>query len=125
MRCVGGVIRAEDGRLLLVKRANAPGAGQWSLPGGRVEPGESDADAVVREMREETGLLVTPGALAGMVVRGPFHIYDYHCTVRAGTPAAGDDAADVRWVSRADLDTLDLVDGLFETLASWDCLPHP
>ena len=65
IRCVGGIVHDAQGRLLLIKRANEPGRGRWSLPGGRVEPGETDAEAVVREVREETGLEVTPGPLAG------------------------------------------------------------
>ena len=59
--CVGAIIRDPAGRLLLIKRGHDPEAGRWSLPGGRVEPGESDAQALVREMREETGLIVQPG----------------------------------------------------------------
>ncbi|MGI8799897.1 MAG: NUDIX hydrolase, partial [Pseudonocardia sp.] len=56
--CVGAIVRDAAGRLLLVQRVNEPGAGRWSLPGGRVEPGETDQDAVVREVAEETGLQV-------------------------------------------------------------------
>ena len=56
VRCVGAVVHDAAGRLLMVRRANEPGRGQWSLPGGRVEPGESDASALARELREETGL---------------------------------------------------------------------
>ena len=65
--CVGAVIKDEQGRLLLIKRGHEPGAGLWSLPGGRIEPGETDAEALVREMREETGLEVEPGRLLGSV----------------------------------------------------------
>ena len=54
--CVGAIIKDPAGRLLLIKRGHAPQAGRWSLPGGRVEPGESDEQAVIREIREETGL---------------------------------------------------------------------
>src|SRR5580658_10947123 len=70
--CVGAVIRDDAGRLLLIKRGHEPGAGLWSLPGGRIEPGETDAEALVREMAEETGLQVEPGRLIGRVDRpGP------------------------------------------------------
>ncbi|MFD1047221.1 NUDIX domain-containing protein [Kibdelosporangium lantanae] len=61
IRCVGGVIHDTQGRLLLVRRAHEPGKGLWSLPGGRVEPGENDAEALARELFEETGLTVEPG----------------------------------------------------------------
>jgi ADP-ribose pyrophosphatase YjhB (NUDIX family) len=66
---VGAVIKDDQGRLLLIKRGHEPGAGLWSLPGGRIEPGETDAEALVREMREETGLTVQAGALLGSVRR--------------------------------------------------------
>ncbi len=67
--CAGAVIKDERGRLLLIKRGHEPGAGLWSPPGGRIEPGETDADALVREMLEETGLTVEPGRLLGRVRR--------------------------------------------------------
>ena len=70
--CVGAIVRDGAGRLLLIKRGHDPEAGFWSLPGGRIEPGESDTEALVREMREETGLTVRPGPLIGAVQRpGP------------------------------------------------------
>lgn len=115
------------GRLLLIRRAHAPSAGLWSLPGGRVERGESDADAVVRELREETGLDVVPGALAGTVTREPYEIRDYRCAVRGGQLRAGDDAADARWVDAAAFEALErddaLTAGLREALRTWDALP--
>jgi len=113
-----------DGRLLLVQRANEPGRGLWSLPGGRVEPGEDDAAALVREMAEETGLMVQPGALIGRVMRGRYAIADYRCTVVGGTLRAGDDALDARWCDAAALAELPLVERLAETLADWDALPN-
>ena len=65
VRCVGAVIKDRGNRLLLIKRGHEPGAGLWSLPGGRIEPGETDQQALVREVREETGLAVTAGPLVG------------------------------------------------------------
>ena len=124
IRCVGGLAYDEAGRLLLVRRANEPGRGRWSVPGGRVEPSEDDATALGREMAEETGLVVRPGPLVGRVRRGPFDIRDYRCTVLGGTLLAGDDALDARWCALADLDRLLLVAGLTETLAGWGALPE-
>ncbi|SFQ18497.1 ADP-ribose pyrophosphatase YjhB, NUDIX family [Amycolatopsis arida] len=116
------------GRLLLVRRRRAPGRGRWSLPGGRVEPGESDAVAVVREVREETGLLTEPDALVGTVVRGPYEIHDYACVVLGGHLVAGDDADAARWVDLATFTDLDAADALApelaETLRTWNTLPR-
>src|ERR1700721_2907530 len=67
--CVGAVVTDGHGRLLLIQRGHEPGKGLWSLPGGRVEPGETDAEGLVREMEEETGLTVEPGRLIGQVDR--------------------------------------------------------
>lgn len=139
--CVGAIVIDERGRLLLVKRGHEPGAGLWSIPGGRVEPGETDAEALVRELREETGLTVSPGRLAGRVTRpgGPgtiFDIRDYFATVvddpgtglpgtglpRTDSPIAGDDAAEARWVAPADIHELPLTDGLAEALSNWGVL---
>jgi len=123
MRCVGGIVFDPAGRLLVIKRGHEPGRGLWSLPGGRVEAGETDSEAVVRELREETGLDVLPGALAGMVVRGRYEIYDYVCEVLGGQLRPGDDADDARWVDAAAFAALDLTDGLAETLAAWGAIP--
>lgn len=127
-RCVGGIVHDDTGRLLCVQRAREPAKGQWSLPGGKVHPGESDEAALRRELLEETGLDVSPGQLAGSVVRGPFEIYDYACVVRTGVLRAGDDAANARWLAFADLTDLDragcLTAGLIDTLRGWNALPR-
>ena len=125
--CVGAIVKDEAGRLLLIQRGHEPETGRWSLPGGRIEPGESDPQAVVRETREETGLQVTCGALVGSVERpglrgAVLDIRDYSATVTGGTLTAGDDAADARWVSPADLPGLPLTSGLAETLTAWGVL---
>jgi 8-oxo-dGTP diphosphatase len=125
--CVGAVVWSEDRRLLLVQRGHAPDLGFWSLPGGRVEAGETDADALSRELREETGLLVEPTGFLGSVERAAgdgrvLLIRDYTAIVTGGSLAAGDDAADVRWVSVADLASLPLTPGLVEALTSWHVL---
>ena len=121
--CVGGIAIDARGRLLLIKRGTNPGRGLWSLPGGHVEPGEDDAAALVREMAEETGLVVAAGPHVGTVVVGPYRIADYRCTVLGGTLAAGDDAADARWVDAAGYAALPLVEGLRETLDDWGVGP--
>jgi 8-oxo-dGTP diphosphatase len=121
--CVGALTYDADGRLLLVQRANEPARGLWSLPGGRVEQGEDDAAAIVREMAEETGLVVQPGRLVGRVRRGPYDIADYACTVAGGELRAGDDALDVRWCDASTLAELPLAPLLLETLRDWDALP--
>ena len=124
---MGAIITDDAGRLLLIQRGHEPEEGRWSLPGGRVRPGESDLEAVAREVREETGLHVEPGRLIGGVERpapggGIFDIHDYAATVSGGVLAAGDDAADARWVHLRDIDRLDLTSGLARTLAEWGVL---
>jgi 8-oxo-dGTP diphosphatase len=128
IRCVGAIVHDSNGRLLLVRRANPPGEGMWSIPGGRVEPNETDEAAVTREVSEETGLSVTVGRLVGSVERaapnGVFLIFDYECQVTSGVLQAGDDASDVRWVDSATLATLPTADGLLQALSEWNCLPR-
>jgi len=125
--CVGAVIEDMQGRLLLIKRGHEPGAGLWSLPGGRIEPGETDTEALVREMLEETGLTVEPGRLVGRVQRpgldgDVIDISDYAATVTGGTLQPGDDAADAQWFSREDLANLAVTEGLLEALTDWGVL---
>ncbi|GAA3442117.1 hypothetical protein Pve01_61870 [Planomonospora venezuelensis] len=116
--------------MLLVRRGRPPGAGLWSVPGGRVEPGESDAEAVAREVLEETGLTVAVGSLAGVVDRpGPggavYEIRDYLAEVTGGALAAGDDAADARWFDPGELPRLPLSPGLLDALAGWALIDRP
>ena len=118
--CVGAVAVADD-RVLLVRRGREPGAGLWSMPGGRVEPGEALADAVVRELAEETGVVGTCGALLGVAERRDrdhhFVILDYLVAVdEAVTPVPGDDAEEAAWVPLADVRMRALVPGLAEFL---------
>jgi 8-oxo-dGTP diphosphatase len=132
--CVGAVIKDGAGRLLLIRRGHEPGKGLWSIPGGRIEAGESDAAALVREVREETGLIVTPGRLVGSVRRpagsggpdgldgGVLDIRDYAAIIIGGVLVAGDDADDAVWAGPAELGTLPLTDGLLDALRSWGAL---
>ena len=125
--CVGAVVKDAGGRLLLIKRGHEPGAGLWSIPGGRIEPGETDAEAVVREMIEETGLKVQVGRLIGRVQRPGLNgavidIRDYAATVTGGTLRPGDDAADARWVAPAELASLEITEGLIDALTGWGVL---
>lgn len=128
----GGIVLAAGGdgrqRLLVIRRGRPPGEGRWSVPGGRCLPGESTAACCVREVREETGLDVAVLRLAGRVERdghggAVYVIDDYLCRATGGTLAAGDDAADARWVTRAELAELPLVPQLWEALAGWSALP--
>ena len=124
---MGAVVIDGQGRLLMIKRGREPGAGLWSIPGGRIEPGETDAEALVREMLEETSLSVQVGRLLGRVQRpgldgSIIDIKDYAATVIGGTLQAGDDAADARWIAPGDLNSLDITEGLIEALTSWGIL---
>ncbi len=118
---VGAVVESDD-HLLLIVRGQAPGQGKWSLPGGRVRPGESMSAAVEREVLEETGLAVVCGDFVGWVERlSPTHhflIMDFRASVEADTPppVAADDADEAKWVPKGDVLALDLVDGLGEFL---------
>lgn len=128
IRAVGAVVLDGAGQLLLIRRARPPAAGTWSLPGGRVEAGETDQDALTREVAEETGLRVAVGALVGTVERtaGPgatYVIRDYACTVLGGSLAPGDDAAEARWCKPAEVRALATSPQLVETLEKWGVLP--
>lgn len=123
-----GAICVRDGKLLLVRRGRPPAVGQWSVPGGRVEAGESEPDAVAREVAEETALVVRVGPLVGEVLRPGvgdviYRIRDYLVEVVSGTERAGDDAADLAWVELDRLADIDLTEGLLDTLREWAVIP--
>jgi ADP-ribose pyrophosphatase YjhB (NUDIX family) len=118
--CAGAVVRDAAGRLLLVQRGTPPEEGSWTLPGGRVEPRESPADAAAREVREETGLVVEVGRLLATVPVLGYVVHDFAATVTGGVLRAGDDAADARWFSAAEMQELELSPGLLEALAEME-----
>jgi 8-oxo-dGTP diphosphatase len=105
-------------RVLLIRRGQPPLLGEWSLPGGVVECGETLRQAVVREAQEETGLLVETTDMLGVyerVIRGDeervrYHyvLIDFLCRPVGGELKAGSDAADVRWFRREELPALKL-----------------
>lgn len=99
-----GVVCLRGGEVLLIRRGAPPRLGEWSLPGGRIEPGERAIDAALRELREETGV---EAELVGLidVVDGLFPeagrhyvLIDYAARWKSGEPIAGDDASDARFV---------------------------
>ena len=114
---VGAVI-VQDGRVLLIRRGQPPLLGEWSLPGGVLECGETLREATVREAREETGLVVETVDMLGVYervirnddgrVRYHYVLIDFLCRPAAGDLKAGSDAADVRWFRRDELPALNL-----------------
>lgn len=119
------VIRREQ--LLLVRRGRGPAAGRWSVPGGHVEGGETLAEAVTRELREETGLDGVCGELVDWAERidDEHHhvILDFRVEVLDDEVSAGDDAAEAAWVPVGDVGELHLVDGLAELLHEHGIIP--
>ena len=121
-----GAIIVEGNRVVLVKRAHPPLQGQWSIPGGVLEVGELVREAAVREAREETGLIVEPGELLGVfdrVLRDPggrvqYHyvLVDFLCRRESGELQAAGDAAEARWLTRAELPALNLAQDTLEVV---------
>jgi 8-oxo-dGTP diphosphatase len=127
--CAGALVFDANGRLLLVRRGRPPGQRLWSVPGGRVESGESVEQAVAREVTEETGLTVEVGRLLGTVHRaGPsgttYEIADHLATVTGGELRAGDDATETGWFEPGELPRLPFVTGLLDALRGWGALDY-
>lgn len=119
VNCAGAIVRDAEGRVLLVQRANEPSRGHWSVPGGRIEDGETPQDAAAREVREETGLDVAVGELLGTLDFGPYHVADFLATATGGTLAPGDDALDARWCTREEIASLETSPRLLAYLDEW------
>ena len=121
-----GALIIDGDRILLVERAREPHAGWWSLPGGVLERGETLADAVRREVREETGLEVEPlcvieifeRILRDDAGRVEYHyvLIDYLCRPTGGTLAAASDAKQAFWVARPDLSRFRLTEGTLSVI---------
>ena len=116
-----GALIFQRGRILMAQRGKEPLKGWWSLPGGAVETGEALATAVLREVREETGLVVETIRVHEIFERiirdttgAPEYHYvliDYLCRVTGGTLQAGDDVASVAWMRQEDLAGLQITEG--------------
>ncbi len=114
-----------DGRVVLIRRGKPPLEGRWSVPGGTVELGETLEQALVREMKEETGLQVEPEGLLAVFDRVArdrgrlqYHyvIIDYLCRVTGGSPRAGSDARELALAGEHELAPFDLPDKALEVV---------
>jgi 8-oxo-dGTP diphosphatase len=121
-----GAIIIESGRVLLVERAHEPLQGYWSLPGGVLEVGEKLADAVRREILEETGLEIEPLSVVEIFERiipdaagsteYHFVVVDYVCRITGGELEAGDDVSKAEWVERARLPRYRITEGALKVI---------
>jgi mutator protein MutT len=122
---VGAIIIEQD-RVMLVKRAHPPLAGEWSIPGGALEIGETLRQAAAREALEETGIVVEVGELLGVYdrilrdadgrVRYHYVLIDFLCRRIAGEPQSAGDAAEARWFTRGEVSRLPLAEDTAEVI---------
>jgi ADP-ribose pyrophosphatase YjhB (NUDIX family) len=123
-----GAVVLHEGRLLMVRRGREPARGLWTVPGGRVEHGEYLADALKREVLEETSLAVEVRELLGIfeVPGDPHFVILDHIAVPLGAPgdpAPGDDVDEVRWVPLDEVPLLDCTPRFVEMMTAWGVLP--
>jgi len=121
-----GAIIIEGDCVVLVKRGHPPLAGEWSIPGGVLEMGETLRQAAAREALEETGLTVEVGELLGVYdrilrdaderTRYHYVLIDFLCRRIAGDPEAAGDAADARWFGRGEIGQLSLAEDTTEVI---------
>jgi 8-oxo-dGTP diphosphatase len=109
-----GAVVIDGGRVLLVRRGHEPLKGEWSLPGGALELGETLQQGVVREVLEETGLIVAPDGMVEVLdrisqdelsgrIRYHYVLVDFLCRVTGGSLLGGSDAEEARWVTQEEL----------------------
>ncbi len=113
-----GAVVVHNNRILLIRRGKEPAMGEWAIPGGRVELGETMREAAAREVMEETCVSIRPGELVYFFetiqpdpdgrIRFHYAIFDFMAEYLAGEPNPRDDAVDARWVSAADAGTYNL-----------------
>jgi ADP-ribose pyrophosphatase len=113
-----GAVVVHQNRILLIRRGKEPAKGEWAIPGGRVELGETMREAAAREVMEETSVSIRPGELVYFFetiqpdpdgrIRYHYAIFDFMAEYLAGEPIPRDDALDARWVSATDADTYNL-----------------
>lgn len=121
---VGGLVFNQQGHVLLIARKNPPRAGEWHIPGGRLEPGETLTDCCQREVWEETGIHATPEQIVAIADRqiDGFHyvIIDFLATLSendtSALPKPGSDALAAGWFDPENIDELPLVEGLKEVI---------
>jgi len=127
-----GAVVLNRGRVLLVRRGGQPSGGKWSLPGGLVELGETTAEAIRREIREECGIGIIVGGVAGVVdrvtrdaegrVRYHYVLVDYLAFPESEAIVAGTDAAECRWVEIERVGELDTTEGLADMIRRAEAL---